>query len=474
MRIDAPRWLVPAALLTLITLIFLSASLMRAGEALSRGYQYSRPGISHFNISLLLGYGLSQCGEYSYSLPVIGLQQLYELKNDQSFSQNPVGCDEAKPAFAPENGQSILIGALLSLGMDTPYKIGVAQTVVKYALILISGLIATQLFGRLLSIAATIGISWWAYREEAYFLLNQLMLSLHVLEPYVWLLSLCICALALARIVKSQAYGWRDWLLLSLAVISMFYLRLYRSSDFYLQEAALVVCTPFLVWSLYRQGRKVAHPALMMLALIVLPMLIGTAHLEWIERRTCASIGGTPETCANTLVNVEHPVLHPVVLGLAVPPSPISERFGFAWKSDSETLIPARFINPAVDKLYTPEHAKALRDFYVYIWTNYTAETVQTYLNKISVVWGFGWFAVAFGFACIGLAILLKDVIALLFALAYMGKLAESVMIYPIYWSQYHQSSGVLTALMLAALLHRLAELRVWEWAARQRLATAS
>lgn len=439
------------ALICLITLLFLTFSLLRTGEGLSRGYQFSRHDLSHPAISLNLAYSLAKCGQYSNSANVVATQELATLGNHEEFALGrQVDCSKTQPSFAAENGFAIMIAPAIAVGWDTPFELATFLIVLKYALIGLAAVLAIPMFGRCGGIALGIATLAWAYWDEAFFYDSRLFLDFHVIEPYVWLITTLLCILVFRSSVAGKSC-WQHWMLVGLTAAAMLYLRLLRSSDFYIQTVALVLVATIAALFILKGSRRLFF-AISVAIIVATPLVLGTVHARWVEHRTCETVGSDVAACSQLLVNIEHPVWHPVVLGLAVPPSPISERFGFEWASDSETLKPAQFINPEVDKLYTPEFSRALRDFYVHIWTQLPGETIATYLSKIGSLYSIGWPALFFGLFAIIVGLWRRSLSVLFIALLFMGKAAESILIYPPYWSYYHQSAGVLAVGILVAV----------------------
>lgn len=463
MSTGAPRhplkWLVALGTIAIVAAAFLLMSLARTNEGIRQGYLVSRSDLNQTEFSINLAYALVHCGQYSNHAGVISLSELNTLPNDQPFTsgREMQSCDENTPSYAPENGFSFLIAAALSMGADTPANLAIALTSIKYALIAATGFLAMPLVGGVAAAVITLGVAAWAFREELYFYDARLLIDYHVIEPYVWLLSAVLCALVLVRLVRRDTFGVLGWTLLLVAVLGLFYLRLFRISNFYIAEIAVMAAGLATLWFIFMDKRRLVQPAAIVAVLVSAPMLLGIAHANWIEDRSCAAMGGDRAACEQMVVNIEHPILHPIVLGLAVPPSPISERFGFEWANDTETLKPAQFINPQVDKLYTPEFTAALRDFYVHIWTQHTDETVSTYLTKFSVLYGLGWPVTVLALVALVVALWFRNPAALFFALLFFGKSLESILIYTHYTPFFHQSAGVMAIVTAGALVAKRA-----------------
>lgn len=459
MSTGAPRhplkWLVALGTITIVVAAFLLMSLARTNEGIRQGYLVSRSDLNQTEFSINLAYALVHCGQYSNHAGVISLSELNTLPNDQPFTSRRAlqSCDESTPSYAPENGFSFLIAAALAVGADTPATLAVALTSMKYALIAAAGFLALPLVGGIAAAVITLGVAAWAFHEELYFYDARLLIDYHVIEPYVWLLSAMLCANVLVRLFRGDSFGLCGWASLAVAVGGLFFLRLFRISNFYIEEVAVLAAGLATLWFIFAAKRKLLQPAAIVAILVVSPMLLGIAHSNWIKERSCAAIGGDRAACDQMVVNIEHPILHPIVLGLAVPPSPISDRFGFEWANDTETLKPAQFINPQVDKLYTPEFTAALRDFYVHIWTQHTNETVSTYLTKFSVLYGVGWPVTILSIVALGAALWFRNTAALFFALLFFGKSLESILIYTHYTPFFHQSAGVMAIVAAGALV---------------------
>jgi hypothetical protein len=77
-----------------------------------------------------------------------------------------------------------------------------------------------------------------------------------------------------------------------------------------------------------------------------------------------------------------HPIWHPIVLGLANPPNPLGEREGIKW-DDSVGLTLAQRIEPTAVYL-SPSYERALRSYYVTLWQNYAGEMLGIYRKKLT------------------------------------------------------------------------------------------
>jgi hypothetical protein len=78
-----------------------------------------------------------------------------------------------------------------------------------------------------------------------------------------------------------------------------------------------------------------------------------------------------------------HVIAHPLVLSLAVPASPLSNREGIVW-NDGVGVELAHRIDPSVVYL-TPEYEAALRKYYFGLWSRYPAEMRQIYIDKLTL-----------------------------------------------------------------------------------------
>jgi hypothetical protein len=76
-----------------------------------------------------------------------------------------------------------------------------------------------------------------------------------------------------------------------------------------------------------------------------------------------------------------HTVIHPVVLALAVPPNPLSEREHFRWEDD-DGLVLARRMRGDVT-YFGPGYERALFEYYVSLWKSQPGAMVSTYWAKL-------------------------------------------------------------------------------------------
>jgi len=77
-----------------------------------------------------------------------------------------------------------------------------------------------------------------------------------------------------------------------------------------------------------------------------------------------------------------HPIMHPLVLGLAIPDNPLAQRLGLRW-DDTVGFDLAHAIQPGVHVL-TPDYETVLRRFYVQLWREHPIEMVQLYRRKFA------------------------------------------------------------------------------------------
>lgn len=78
-----------------------------------------------------------------------------------------------------------------------------------------------------------------------------------------------------------------------------------------------------------------------------------------------------------------HVVAHPLVLGLAVPPSDLSRREGIEW-SDEVGIVLARRMIPHATYL-GPDYERALFQYYRSLWRQYPGEMIGIYLSKLAM-----------------------------------------------------------------------------------------
>ena len=103
---------------------------------------------------------------------------------------------------------------------------------------------------------------------------------------------------------------------------------------------------------------------------------MGYAAFNWLLIRPLIPTG--PHTNM-----AHHVVAHPLVLGLAVPPSDLSRREGIVW-SDEAGLVLARRMIP--DATYLgPDYERALFQYYRGLWRQYPGEMTRIYWSKLAM-----------------------------------------------------------------------------------------
>jgi hypothetical protein len=78
-----------------------------------------------------------------------------------------------------------------------------------------------------------------------------------------------------------------------------------------------------------------------------------------------------------------HVIAHPLVLGLATPPSALASREDIQW-NDRSGVVAARKVDPSVEYL-GPGYERALFAYYVGLWRNSPFEMIAIYLRKLTV-----------------------------------------------------------------------------------------
>jgi hypothetical protein len=76
-----------------------------------------------------------------------------------------------------------------------------------------------------------------------------------------------------------------------------------------------------------------------------------------------------------------HPIAHPLVLSVALPPNPVSEREGIEWRDGVGPEIVGR-IDPGVAYL-SPRYGQILIRYYAGLWTKYPREMTALYVTKL-------------------------------------------------------------------------------------------
>jgi hypothetical protein len=78
-----------------------------------------------------------------------------------------------------------------------------------------------------------------------------------------------------------------------------------------------------------------------------------------------------------------HVIAHPLVLGLATPPSALASREDIQW-NDRSGVVAARKVDPSVEYL-GPGYERALFAYYVGLWKSSPVEMMAIYLRKLTV-----------------------------------------------------------------------------------------
>jgi hypothetical protein len=78
-----------------------------------------------------------------------------------------------------------------------------------------------------------------------------------------------------------------------------------------------------------------------------------------------------------------HPIGHPLVLSLALPPNPLTEREGIRWE-DSSGLVLAQRMDPAATYL-DQRYDRALVTYYFKLWREHPSEMAAIYAAKLHV-----------------------------------------------------------------------------------------
>jgi hypothetical protein len=76
-----------------------------------------------------------------------------------------------------------------------------------------------------------------------------------------------------------------------------------------------------------------------------------------------------------------HGIWHPLVIGLAIPPTPFTQREGIEW-DDRVAYALAKRVDPGVQYL-GPGYEAALRTYYVQLWRDHPSEMARLYWRKL-------------------------------------------------------------------------------------------
>jgi len=112
-------------------------------------------------------------------------------------------------------------------------------------------------------------------------------------------------------------------------------------------------------------------PRKMALALAVFALTVVTAHLALVRAVDQPGAAGVSH----------HLIAHPLVLALADPASPLSQREGIQW-DDASGLKLARRLEPGVEYL-SAEYDRTLGRYYFKLWKTHTSEMLGIYVAKI-------------------------------------------------------------------------------------------
>lgn len=141
-------------------------------------------------------------------------------------------------------------------------------------------------------------------------------------------------------------------------------------------------------------------------AVFVACLFIAVGAVEWrraaLPRRSVAVVAGSavaaliagvfvfdrvwiaPIRAVSNVNNYSHHVIaHPLVLGLATPPSPLAAREHIEW-DDRSGLVAARKVDPQVAYL-GPGYERALFTYYLRLWAKHPGEMLGIYLRKLTV-----------------------------------------------------------------------------------------
>ena len=297
--------------------------------------------------------------------PADDAKPLRQVAADMAGSVEGYCADISEPFLNNENSltviQSWLLGAEPGLSLDglgrRLHQIRIAIVLFFAAVCLISGLSVVMS-----SAGVLVGVA----------ILGTLNDDQHTAYPFLFpslLLAASIYALAWPRL-RDGRWAWLITVCAISGVVAGLGVNL-RTSYWPVFLSMLVLVLVFAVreWQL----RLDATMARVAVATAVFGLSLWGAQYWWIDRYL-------PETFPYN--SAHHPIAHPLVLSLANPENPLSQREGIKWL-DGAGLQLARKIDPNVRYL-APTYGPALFRYYGQLWRNYPGEMAQLYLVKFN------------------------------------------------------------------------------------------
>jgi hypothetical protein len=404
---------------------------------------------SHLHDSLRLGVTLAECGKYSHAGSPGFLETMGTIKTGDSLvAVTNTDCAKIHPSHAVENGHSLLIALVYRFSSDNFLSFTENFIAAKFLIIFACSLLIFASASFPLAFLFSTLTGYIAAESSEPFTILGLSLVAHAYSPVLFLLVVS-AALFIVRRLRCSRDQWPHqvvWLAIFSTMI--FFVSIYRSVDLY---AIALACLSLALLKLAIERTRESVALLLFFALAIgLGVGAGKLHTRSVAMIICPT--GAPACGRIAAIAIKHSFWHPLVLGLGAPPTPISQKYGFGWKSDLEGLIPARVKDPTVDRLYTKEYSTALRRFYIDAWKYEPDLMIKSYWVKARSLFGIGWPVYLFGASALLIGLLVRDYAVALVALAFCMKSMESTLIYSPYTFLYHHYNIYLTALILLLL----------------------
>jgi hypothetical protein len=336
-------------------------------------------GDHHARTSLDQALVFTTCGKYGYVSPLYHQTELFPrlhflgsefVPPNARYSDVFIArhgslarfCEQSvERKLNSENSSFLMLSALLAFPPDdTPATLSVKTTTVRCAL-LFATLYLASLFG--MGIAPLIAIALAACR------VIEIGQTQHLLSIYPTMPLLLGLTGAMATIACVQLDKLSGVLQLALGV-----------------GFGLILAFIFN----FRTSYGMASIGQFVIAIVVHKFWTSTAALSYV-RLTSGLVAGFLAFQVSVIWPLErdykgtnyanHPIWHPIVLGLGNPPSPLSDREGIRWSDDVGRIL-ARRIDPDVRYL-SPGYDRALRSYYLRLWQNHPQEMLAIYKTKL-------------------------------------------------------------------------------------------
>jgi SAM-dependent methyltransferase len=276
-------------------------------------------------------------------------------------------CDAVDhPFLNNENSTMLLMDAILHLApRTTPAALGLALTAVKLApLVLFTFvLLKTGAPGSVAFVVLLIGLDiagdLEAFRYSIYgFLIPMLLLMASLYS--LWLSTTQTRRIALAGVTFAVA----GFLTAFAANLRTSHLPVYLAM--------------FLLYAVALRRRMGTSPGRLVYA--VTALVLFAASYALFNRALISRLVPPAGTVTNY---THHPIAHPLVLSLGVPPHPLSVREGITWDDSVGPKLAQRMIPDAV---YLGRHyEEALLLYYIKLWTLYPSEMRDLYQHKLQL-----------------------------------------------------------------------------------------